>query len=293
MSGSGSQSASSQAQRVLKHFNAHAGNWEEIYGDATVRGAVIKSRHALALQWIRELQLQANARVLEVGCGAGFLSISLVELGYAVDALDASERMVELARKHAGQLGTNRMRVRLGDAHALEYGDEVFSLVIALGVLPWLHSPEVALREMARVIAPAGVLIVSSDNRLALHRILDPRFTPVLEPINLWIKRCLERQGLWWDEQALDARGHTPAAIDRIASEAGLTKIRGQTLGFGPFSLAGRVALPDSVGLRIHRRLQSMAERGTPVIRSGGHQYMLLARKRSPARHQMPAEAAS
>jgi len=282
MATSGSRSASSQAQRVLEHFNAAAGGWEEIYGDSSVQGAVIKMRHALALKWIRELQLPADARVLEIGCGAGFLSSSLAELGYAVDALDASEQMVELARKHAARSGTSRMKVHLGDAHALEYGDEVFSLVVALGVLPWLHSPEVALREMARIITPAGALIVSSDNRLALHRILDPRFTPALEPMNLRIKRYLERKGLWKDSEALDARSHTPAAIDRMAAEAGLTKVRGRTLGFGPFSFAGRVAVSNSVGLRIHRRLQSMAERGTPVIRSRGHQYMVLARKWPP-----------
>src|SRR5689334_18584214 len=103
MATSRSRSASSQAQRVLEHFNAAAGGWDEIYRDNSVRGAVIKVRHTLALKWVRELQLPADARVLEIGCGAGFLSISLAELGYVVDALDASEQMVELARTHAAR----------------------------------------------------------------------------------------------------------------------------------------------------------------------------------------------
>jgi 2-polyprenyl-3-methyl-5-hydroxy-6-metoxy-1,4-benzoquinol methylase len=281
-----SGSVTQQARRVLEHFDASSRNWEAIYSDSGVRAAVVKNRHALALDWIRELHDAADARILEIGCGAGLLSVALAQLGYAVEALDASERMVDRSRAQAAKLGLDRMNVDVGDANALAFGDEVFDLVVALGLLPWLHSPGVAIREMARVVATNGVVLVSADNRLALHRVLDPRFTPVLEPINVRIKRYLERKGLWKEAETLDARSHTPRAIDRMASQAGLEKVRSQTLGFGPFSLFGRFVLPDSLGVKLDRRLQCLSDRGTPAIRSGGHQYMLLARKALSTRRE-------
>lgn len=269
-----------QAQRVLEHFDSSSRDWEDIYAYSTVRAAVIRERHALALRWIRGLRLPADARILEIGCGAGPLSVTVAQLGYSIDAVDVSERMVERARRHALKFGVeDRMTVERGDVHEVEYRDDVFNLVVALGLLPWLHSPVAAIREIARVTAPGGYVILSSDNRRALHRVLDPRATPVLEPMKLRLKRYLERKGLWNEEEALDARSYSSLVIDRLAAQAGLAKVRGQTLGFGPFSILGRTCLPESIGLKVHRRLQSLADRGVPVIQSAGHQYMLLSRK--------------
>ena len=272
-----------QQQRVGEHFESVSTRWLEIYGQPTVRAAVIRDRHTLALQWIRALRLPSDAHILEIGCGAGLFSVSVAQLGYSVEAVDVSERMVELARRHTIEFGVgDRMRVELGDVHALQYAGDAFDVVVALGVLPWLHSPVDAIGEMARVTAPSGFVILSSDNRRALHRVLDPRMTPALESVNLRIKHFLEKRGLWHETEVLDARAHRPHVVDGLASQAGLTKVRSRTVGFGPFSLFGRACLAESVGLRLHRRLQALADRDVPVIRSGGHQYMLLAGRPPP-----------
>src|SRR6266446_6656949 len=124
-----------QQQRVGEHFESVSTRWLEIYGQPTVRAAVIRDRHTLALQWIRALRLPSDAHILEIGCGAGFFSVSVAQLGYSVEAVDVSERMVELARRHAIELGVgDRMRVELGDVHALQYAGDAFDVVVALGV---------------------------------------------------------------------------------------------------------------------------------------------------------------
>src|SRR2546429_6673175 len=51
------------------------------------------------------------------------------------------------------------------------------------------------------------------------------------------------------------------------------------TVGFGPFSFLGWKFLSDSSGVRVHRRLQQLADRGVPILRSMGTQYIVLARK--------------
>jgi len=283
MTTSASDPTATQQRRVVEHFESVSTRWLEVYGYSTVRAAVIRDRHTLALQWIQALGLPPDAHILEIGCGAGLFSVSVAQLGYSVEAVDVSERMVDVARRHATERGVgDRMSVELGDVHALRYAGNSFDVVVALGVLPWLHSPVAAIREMARVTAPSGSVILSADNRQALHRVLDPRTTPALEPMNLRIKHFLEKRGLWRETEVLDARAHRPRVVDGLASQAGLTKVRSRTVGFGPFSLFGRVCLAESVGLRLHRRLQALADRDVPVIRSGGHQYMLLARRPPP-----------
>jgi len=49
-------------------------------------------------------------------------------------------------------------------------------------------------------------------------------------------------------------------------------------LGFGPFWLLNRL-LPQAFGVKLHRALQGLADRGVPVLRSAGAQYITLSRK--------------
>jgi hypothetical protein len=53
----------------------------------------------------------------------------------------------------------------------------------------------------------------------------------------------------------------------------------GCTVGFGPFTFWGREVVSSSTQVKLHRWLQSGAERGLPGIRSFGTQYLVLARK--------------
>src|SRR5437773_1141181 len=76
--------------------------------------------------------------------------------------------------------------------------------------------------------------------------------------------------------------GYPDSSFDlvlRLGVAAGLEKIAGRTVGFGPFSVLGWKVLSDSSGVRVHRRLQQLADRGVPILRSMGTQYIVLARK--------------
>jgi len=67
-------------------------------------------------------------------------------------------------------------------------------------------------------------------------------------------------------------------AFDRQLQAVGLRKKRGVVLGFGPFTLFNKRLLPNSIGVRLHHRLQQRAA-GIPLIRSAGSQYVVLAQK--------------
>ena len=126
-------------------------------------------RRDLALRWVDRLRLPVRSSTLEVGCGAGLLSVALASRGHDVDATDTSEAMLDMTRQSANREGrTERMRVSVADVHALPFPDESFRLVVGLGVLPWIDELESALSELGRVLVPGGHLIVSINNRSPL-----------------------------------------------------------------------------------------------------------------------------
>jgi ubiquinone/menaquinone biosynthesis C-methylase UbiE len=192
--------------------------------------------------------------------------------------------MVERALRGAieADLG-DRVKVLRGNANSLAFEDGVFDLVLAIGVIPWLESPGPAAREMARVVKPGGYVITSSDNLMRLNYLIDPLRNPALAPLRRLLKRALERAGLRKPpvESGL-VHMYTTSYIDRVFSQNCLEREEAFTLGFGPFSFLGRTLFPESVGISLLHRVQALADRGAPGLRSTGTQYLLLARKRQP-----------
>jgi SAM-dependent methyltransferase len=237
-------------------------------------------RRAIALRWIEELALPSRARVLEVGCGAGLLAIDLARRGYDVDCIDSSKAMVELAAAEAKEADVaGRLSVDIGDVHALGFESGVFDLVIALGVLPFLHSPKTALAQMVRVTRPGGSVILSSDNKFRLNKLLDPRYAPF--PGREGLKRLLTDVGA-------KAPSEVPSALfsyrtaKRMIEDAGFEVDRCVPLGFGPFSVLGANLFREPRAIKVNNWLQERADRSVPGIRSVSAQHLILARKPSP-----------
>ncbi|HKO23432.1 MAG TPA: methyltransferase domain-containing protein [Chloroflexota bacterium] len=274
MTGARSESVSAHQRLIDAHFNAQPHFWQDLYAENSLYGTIHRERRAIALRWVADLALPPAARLLEVGCGAGLVAVELARRGYIVEAVDTSPAMVALARGHAAAAGvTDRLTVRIGDAHALPGETGSYTLVLALGVVPFLHSPAAALRDMARVLKPDGYVLLTSDNQWRLNHVLDPWLTPVLAPAKQLARRLSGQAG-----GGLPVQRYSYTALERLMSTVGLVIIRCTTLGFGPFSLCRRPLFPETVAIGVHRRLQRLANRGTPVLRATGAQYIVLAR---------------
>jgi len=268
-----------QAVEVRAHFRATAGYWHDLYQRDDPVGVVFQDRQRAALALIDGLGLPAGSPVLEAGCGAGFLTVDLARRGFQVTAVDAAPEMLEVA---GGTLARNGLdaAVKLGqaDVHALEFPEGSFDLVVALGVIPWLHSPAVALAELSRVLTPGGRLVVTSDNRARLNHLADPTFSPLLgRP-----RRILSDAWRRLRSKPADTRFH-PHLIwtwrfRELVERAGLEVVSDQTVGFGPFSFLAHPLLNGRGGVVAHRRLQWLADRGVPFFRSTGSHHLVLAR---------------
>ncbi len=262
-------------------FGAEAGFWSNLSSAGDVLGAVHRYRTALAIRWIEGLDLPAAAPVLEVGCGAGLLSVELARRGLNVEATDPVEAMLERARQTAGgQEMAGHVHFGLADVHALGFADEAFKLVVGLGVLPWIDRPEAALAEIARVLAPGGRLIVSINNRTPLHALADPARLPMLAPLRDGLRRALATvRPISQPPPSRPIGFARPADLARQHDAVGLRMIRSQAFGFGPFTLLGREVLSDRLGVELERRLQRRAERSSAFLDAVAAQYLVLAQR--------------
>lgn len=270
-----------QQEQVNAYFQSSARYWEEIYETRGLQPQIYQCRQETALTWIAQLQLPPASRVLEIGCGAGLVSMALARGGQSVEAIDAAPAMVELARQNAFRWGVaSRLRITAGNAHALPFAAERFDLVVALGVIPWLHSESAAIREMQRVLRPGAYLLLTADNECSLSRMLDPISTPALAAPRRITKGISNALGIRRAATELfQARRHSPIQIDRLLEACGLVKLRSKTLGFGPFTFCGRPVFPESLSIRINRELQKSADLDIAPLRIMGSHYVVLARK--------------
>jgi ubiquinone/menaquinone biosynthesis C-methylase UbiE len=108
-------------------------------------------------------QAPAPHRVLDVGCGTGYLLRQLA--ARAPDAvelagLDAAAEMVRVARESADD---PRIRFQAGTAEHLPEPDGAFDLVVSTTSFDHWADQEAGLRECARVMAPGGRLVLADQ----------------------------------------------------------------------------------------------------------------------------------
>ena len=113
----------------------------------------------VAARFLEWLPVPANARWLDVGCGTGALSETILERAAPreVVGVDAAEPFVGFAQS---RLRDPRTEIRLGDATALPCDDAEFDAAVAGLVLNLVPDPAQAVREMKRAVRRGGTVAV-------------------------------------------------------------------------------------------------------------------------------------
>jgi SAM-dependent methyltransferase len=102
-------------------------------------------------------------RVLDCGCGTGYGTAELANGAIETTGLDLSSDAIEYARGHYARHNTKYIAASCLE---LPFPDRSFDLVVAFEVIEHLADFRRFLDESARVLAPSGVFIVSTPNKL-------------------------------------------------------------------------------------------------------------------------------
>jgi SAM-dependent methyltransferase len=120
---------------------------------------------------VDRLGLGLRARILDVGCGPGWLSEFLARSGYRVTGVDVSEDMVEIARKRvaaiAGPIGIDLEP--LAEFHAMPVSEmawrEQFDAAILYDAMHHFDDEVETLRVIRRTLVPAGRIFIHEGVR--------------------------------------------------------------------------------------------------------------------------------
>lgn len=120
-------------------------------GDVVRRRGLVRSCLAAA----------PGERILDMGCGPGFLSVELSqEVGPAgsVASVDSSPAMLALAARRCQDLGN--ITLHQGDATSLPVADASFDGAVCVQVLEYVADTQAALRELYRALRPGGRVVL-------------------------------------------------------------------------------------------------------------------------------------
>ncbi len=107
------------------------------------------------------LELTAQDRLLEVGCGGGAFLQDALKTGCRAAANDHSPTMVRLARElNADAIAEGRLTVVEGEADALPFPSHAYTCAVSTGVFAFFPDPVRALREIHRVLDPLGRFVM-------------------------------------------------------------------------------------------------------------------------------------
>lgn len=200
---------------LARCYDAAARDWQRITRRYGLRAAYQRSLKASGVAAALD-QIGSKAEVLDCGVGSGALAIALS--GIVADrpnihGIDLSSAMLDVAAvemRHAGL----RPYLRQADILAMPYADASFDLVMAAHVIEHLPDPQLALKEMMRVLKPGGMLFVCVVRRSGFGTFIQLRWRTwaIAQPQGIaWLKAC-----------QFESIGSQPANLGALAGQASL-----------------------------------------------------------------------
>jgi len=139
----------------FKKWTSTQADWDNIWLASNIEKILNKKISNLGeIECIKNF-LPIEGKILEAGCGTGWIVQALSVNGYDIEGIDYAEKSIALINKIAPQLS-----IRLGNIFSIAVPDNYYSAYISLGVLEHnLEGPSKGLKEAFRVLQPGGISV--------------------------------------------------------------------------------------------------------------------------------------
>ena len=133
---------------------------------------------------LRLAAVPPGARILDVACGPGTLSMVAAQAGHPVDGIDFSPAMIERFEARRSALGVTRATARIGDGQALPFDDATFGAAFSMFGLMFFPDRAQGLRELRRVLVPGARGVIASWHRFEDSPVLAAMFGALRETMS-------------------------------------------------------------------------------------------------------------
>lgn len=227
--------ANAQQQLVIAQFGPRAA----AYVESTVHAQGADLDHLVAL-----LHDRSEARVLDLGCGGGHVSLKVAPLVRHVMAYDLAAPMLAAVERLACERGLANISTQQGTAEALPFADGSFDIVLSRYSAHHWTDLNAALRDARRVLAPNGLAV----------------FMDVVAPETPVLDTCLQTMELLRDPSHVRdySASEWPHALATAGFALGQKSTRKLRLDFA--SWIARIATPEPHAVAIRSLQKTMSE---------------------------------
>lgn len=127
--------------------------------------ALLRAENRLRNPWIAS-HLKQKSKVIDLGCGAGFLTNALAAAGHEVTGVDLSKGSLEMAQKNSPATYIE------ADVTAVPLTSHTFDVVCAMDLLEHVPDPKKVVQEAARLLKPGGLFFFHTFNRTFMSWLL-------------------------------------------------------------------------------------------------------------------------
>jgi len=148
-------------------------NCDWFYNNVWRRPYMVDMVYGKILQFALD-HLEGKNRVLEIGCGPGYISLELARNGYDVMGLDVSEYSIKIAnqisQENSYQEGFGHLEYQKSDFLLSDFSEDSFDAICFFQTLHHFDSPELVIKKAKKILKSNGIIIVNEPSRDLITR---------------------------------------------------------------------------------------------------------------------------